>query len=223
MKYSILLLFCTVLLSCSSDNSENTTPTDDGSTNLECTAATFLTVRDVGITFLRVEYEFGENSSRSNLEYGEKGFISGQGTLIEDFSYINTIETNFKGETEYEFFITTICVDGTSIDSERKAFTTPVCPTPNIVDAINITETTATVRWSEGSFVGNYEVEYGEAGFALGTGMTQTSTVQEIELMNLSGGTLYDVYVRTNCGVSLVIILTSLLSKRLLCALRRQI
>lgn len=73
------------------------------------------------------------------------------------------------------------------------------CPTPLNVSVSDIDLTSATVSWE--SLIGQYEVEYGEAGFTQGEGTILTTDSNSIELNDLSAATTYDVYVRSICDV----------------------
>lgn len=73
------------------------------------------------------------------------------------------------------------------------------CPTPLNVSVTEINLTSAIVSWISG--IGQYEVEYGEAGFTQGEGTILTTDSNSIELNDLSPATTYDVYVRSVCDV----------------------
>jgi len=63
------------------------------------------------------------------------------------------------------------------------------------------TLTTASFEWAEpATSPEGYEFEYGNTGFDLGTGTSVTVTDAAIDLEDLTSGTDYDFYVRTNCG-----------------------
>ncbi len=75
------------------------------------------------------------------------------------------------------------------------------CDIPVNLTTISITGTSATLDWEIGASGSNWEVEYGDAGFSLGTG-TNTSNITNTYL-NLSGLSVahsYDWYIRTDCG-----------------------
>jgi hypothetical protein len=46
----------------------------------------------------------------------------------------------------------------------------------------------------------NVDIQYGTYGFALGSGTTMTNVVSPLTLNSLAPNTVYDYYVRTNCG-----------------------
>jgi hypothetical protein len=74
-----------------------------------------------------------------------------------------------------------------------------LCPRPQNVTATGITLTSALLCWEGGGAQG-YEVEYGPAGFVLGTGSVVACWADSVRLYNLTHSTRYDVYVRAICG-----------------------
>ncbi|MBO7227642.1 MAG: fibronectin type III domain-containing protein [Bacteroidales bacterium] len=74
-----------------------------------------------------------------------------------------------------------------------------VCPAPVNVVATNITTTSADITWQDNSG-SSWIVEYGPAGFELGTGTVEYTSSASISLLGLTPSTGYDVYVRTECS-----------------------
>ena len=76
------------------------------------------------------------------------------------------------------------------------------CPVSNIVLDTNtpLTTNTASIVW-EGSST-SYQIEYGNAGFTLGTGTATTTTTNSFVMNNLESLHSYDFYVRGLCNVS---------------------
>ncbi len=65
----------------------------------------------------------------------------------------------------------------------------------------NITATTAQLKWKERGSASAWDIEYGNAGFAQGTGITITGTTSNPKtITSLVAGTDYDWYVRSSCG-----------------------
>ncbi len=107
-------------------------------------------------------------------------------------------------ETMYYVYVRTDCGDGQSAWSDPVSFMTPVaCPAPSNITAINITQTSATINWTENGTATEWTLEYGVAGFAQGTGtlLTVTGTPSQ-SLTGLTTATMYDVYVTTNCSAT---------------------
>ncbi len=75
----------------------------------------------------------------------------------------------------------------------------PDCPEVTNVAAYNITDNTATLRWTDRANTGSYIIEYGPYGFTRGTGSTETVTSLPHTLTGLSANTQYDVYISPNC------------------------
>jgi len=75
------------------------------------------------------------------------------------------------------------------------------CGRPMNVHAENVSNTSADIVWSAASSSdAQWEIEYGQTGFAHGSGTTVTANDTANTLSNLTPATRYDVYVRTNCG-----------------------
>jgi hypothetical protein len=72
---------------------------------------------------------------------------------------------------------------------------------------VTATDVSATVTWTSTNTSATYTVEYGLAGFALGSGTIMSGTVgidgPPVELNGLAPATDYEVYVREQCGAEL--------------------
>ena len=69
--------------------------------------------------------------------------------------------------------------------------------------ATNVTTTSLTLNWDASlSAPAGYEVEYGAPGFVQGTGTTLTTPTNSLALSGLTASTVYDFYVRSNCGAT---------------------
>ena len=74
------------------------------------------------------------------------------------------------------------------------------CATPGSLMVNNLTNTTASLTWS--SFVDSsvYQVEYGTAGFSIGSGMQTTVPDTYVNIEDLTPQTQYAFYVRVYCN-----------------------
>lgn len=73
-----------------------------------------------------------------------------------------------------------------------------VCAPASNFDTSNVGSTTATIIWQG---TGNtYNVQYGLAGFALGTGTTINANTTSANLTALQARSNYEVYIQSNCG-----------------------
>ncbi len=75
------------------------------------------------------------------------------------------------------------------------------CLFPMDVAISDITTTSAMLTWNPGATETEWDIEFGRAGFELGQGTSdQTSGVTEYLIDSLYPDSLYEVYVRSNCG-----------------------
>jgi hypothetical protein len=74
------------------------------------------------------------------------------------------------------------------------------CNVPTALTASSVTSTAASLSWTAGSEL-SWELEYGPAGFALGTGTTATVNSNPITISNLTAATNYEFYTRAICGI----------------------
>lgn len=79
---------------------------------------------------------------------------------------------------------------------------TPSCKYPCNVKVSNIDSHSAVVAWTERGSANEWIIEYGPSGFIPGSsaGTTIQTTQNPYTLTDLYAGTIYDVYVRSNCG-----------------------
>ncbi len=71
------------------------------------------------------------------------------------------------------------------------------CPNPSSPTAASVTDTSAQLNWTSAGTA--FNVEYGVAGFALGSGTIVNTTANTLLLDNLNPATNYSYYVRNNC------------------------
>ncbi len=77
----------------------------------------------------------------------------------------------------------------------------PACVTPTADSTVNIAGTSADLHWTENGTATEWQIEYGTAGFAQGSGTIVTTTTNSpYNLSGLSAATSYEWYVRSVCG-----------------------
>ena len=76
----------------------------------------------------------------------------------------------------------------------------PECPEPSNLAATNVTATTAELGWTEIGNATSWNVEWGFAGFELGTGNLEEGVDKPFLLTELEQGTTYSFYVQSICG-----------------------
>ena len=77
------------------------------------------------------------------------------------------------------------------------------CPTPSNLDAVNLTETSADLEWTENGVATQWTIEWGPTGFTPGTGTVINNVVTNpYTLTGLTLDTTYDFYVQAVCTVN---------------------
>jgi hypothetical protein len=140
------------------------------------------------------------------IQYGITGFELGTGSTVNFSISSNTIGGLVEG-TAYQFYIRTKCLDNTYSDwvgPVSPGSVSTACTSPTDVTALrSITDTsTATVNWSFDGTESTWQVEYGVAGFALGTGISVFTYSPSTTVTNLIENVSYDFYVRSNCSAT---------------------
>ena len=80
------------------------------------------------------------------------------------------------------------------------AVTINTCPTPTGLTVTGTSNTTADFSWIPGNAETSWNIEYGTAGFAHGSGTITTITDTFYNVAGLASSTNYDFYVQANCG-----------------------
>ena len=75
----------------------------------------------------------------------------------------------------------------------------PACPPVTHIALAGLDSNFLTVTWTENGTATSWDVEYGPAGFTLGTGTTTTVNVDSITITGLTPNTNYDVYITPVC------------------------
>ena len=109
--------------------------------------------------------------------------------------------TGLNPETAYNVYVITNCgAQETNPDATLTiTFTTTVaCPAPTALALANVTAEEATITWECAASA--FNIEYGPAGFAPGTGTTDVATTESFSMSNLTPNTSYTIYVTTDCS-----------------------
>lgn len=77
----------------------------------------------------------------------------------------------------------------------------PSCPRPTLIGHHALFSDSVALNWTNGPADSIWQVQYGAAGFALGTGTTITDPNDSISIGGLTPSTAYGVYVRSICTV----------------------
>ena len=99
-------------------------------------------------------------------------------------------------ETVTGDFYDDIAIDDVTFDEA------PSCFSPNLLTATNLSLTSTEVGWNEVGSATEWNIEYGESGFAQGTGTVEAGvTTNPYVLSGLMPDTYYEFYVQAVCGV----------------------
>jgi len=78
----------------------------------------------------------------------------------------------------------------------------PTCPQPTHLTVDNVTSDAVTLSWTENGSATNWIIEYGAHGFTPGTGTEVQAGTNPFTISNLTTATVYDFYVKADCGSS---------------------
>ncbi len=132
-----------------------------------------------------------------NLQYGVSGFVLGAGTTIVATNP-KTL-TGLTQNTDYDVYVQDDCGGEQSAWSFVYTFTTAAdCPVPSALNVTNITPSSCDLGWTTGG-AEFWNVEYGVAGFTLGTGTNELALSNPWPVAGLVAGN-YEFYVQDFCG-----------------------
>lgn len=166
-----------------------------------CPEPTDLTANNITDTSAAIGWNSG--TILFDVEWGETGFAPGTGTMIPEVGNPANL-TNLTPETTYDYYVCAICPDGMGGTTTSECvgpftFTTtaPPCFAPSALFAEDITDSSAELSWNADT--DNFNIEWGETGFAQGTGTGVNSINFPYNLSGLSPETSYDYYACTIC------------------------
>ena len=133
------------------------------------------------------------NASTNWVSFDELDFSSytGSGKYVT-FLVRPVILPNNSGTYAYS----SIYVDDIELDL------IPTCRRPMDIHVTSATSTSLTLAWTERNNATSWEIEYGPAGFALGTGTTVTANSNPYTIAGLTSNTEYDFYITSLCSTT---------------------
>lgn len=201
-----LLFICFNFTSCDDEPIDPALLLVDENPNNNCAApAAFEVSNLIGGTTADLSWTPAVGTGAWQIQYGAQGFAVGSGTQINATSTEATV-TGLNGTTSYEFYIRTACNA-----TEFSGWVGPVvlggsigsCPTPTGLNAVRSSgNTEISVTWAPVASAVSYQVQYGAAGFALGSGTTVSASGSPKTITGLLATTAYDFYVRSNCSAT---------------------
>lgn len=105
---------------------------------------------------------------------------------------ISSITTDIDGQTRSTTFP----------DIGADEYVPPSCVASTGLGVFNVFATSADVYWAQSNTGSTYKLQYGTAGFTLGTGTTIVPTNDTVALTGLSPQTTYDFYVKEYCSAT---------------------
>ncbi len=166
-----------------------------------CPAPTNLSSNTVTLNSANLTWTAGSTTASTYyVEYGLNGFVLGTGSIVAS-STASLSLTGLSSGTNYCAYVSELCSGGdTSAYSAPVCFTTtgtpPSCLPPT---ALNATVTCSSINLAWTNPTSNSIVQWGPAGFALGTGSVASAIVSST-LTGLSPNTAYDLYVAAICA-----------------------
>lgn len=177
---------------------------DPGSLNLQnppCDTPAFLIVGDLSGTSVNLQWD-QSTGSLWEVQYGPVGFTPGSGTSVI-FNANSSRITGLNPTMSYVFYIRTRC---NSVQFSK--WLGPVAPggqvefcsepTEVVVERNQADDAKALLTWSAQG-ASEWQIEYGIAGFSLGSGTVLSSTTPSKLISGLTNEA-YDFYVRAHCS-----------------------
>ncbi len=169
-------------------------------TNLNCLAPPNISVDNLTNSSADITWAVSDSADTYNIEYGLAGFTLGTGTLTNTADLFLNL-TGLLQNTEYQFYIQSDCGGGEMSNFAGPfSFTTLLsCPAPTNVMITNVNATFVDISWDASFAAIGYNVEYGLAGFAQGSGTVINTTNLFATISGLTQNTAYDFYVHSDC------------------------
>ncbi|MEL6812558.1 MAG: fibronectin type III domain-containing protein [Bacteroidota bacterium] len=184
---------CAFLFGCSKN---------DDTTNRNCSKPQDISIDQINSTSVFFSWETGGESA-FEIEYGERGFAIGSGSVIQT-SQNEFLIDGLNPLTQYEIFLRSNCGSDGFSDYISALFETlenvELCNTPTNLALVAVSSNSIELTWDENNETA-WEVEYGTVGFPTGTGTTFQTSQSNFEITGLNASTTYEIYVRANCGI----------------------
>lgn len=144
-------------------------------------------------------YQTNPNGHDTNSVFDFPAFSSpATGLLLPNSFFMDNIGQNLLSIVPTDFFDS---ARTTTPDPGAFEYSPSPCPTP-LITLVNTLDTVATLNFLSQASGATFEVEWGPTGFPQGTGNTQNTAHDTIQISGLIAGSCYDVYVRLNCSNS---------------------
>ncbi len=172
---------------------------------ITCPIPSNISVQDISKNEVTLKWDAGGSEQTWQIEYGADGFTQSNGVL-HSVNTNNPILTNLEPSTIYQYYIRANCGNNTDIDNSEWigpfSFTTSdiTCPVPSNTSVQDISKNEVTLKWDAGGSEQAWQIEYGTDGFSKNNGTVNNVNTNNYTLTNLEPSTVYQYYIRANCG-----------------------
>lgn len=166
-----------------------------------CNVPASLTASGITSDFASLDWDDVQYAVGYNARYRQVGSLTW--IAIPDQGGSSADITGLLPNTNYECQVQTDCGNSnTSSFSSTVSFTTSqiLCTTAALLTVIDITTTTATLKWDAVAGAAGYNVEYRAVGAPSWT--VTSTTANNVPLSSLTPGAPYEWQVQTDCGSS---------------------
>lgn len=135
--------------------------------------------------------------------YGEAGFDpSTEGTTWNISVASDTVIDGLNQLTTYEVYVRANCGGGDFSEwvGPISQQTAPNCPNPSGLTLVNSYLDSVEFSWTVNGAETMWNLQYGEPGFAIGSGTTVATTTNPDTLTGLPLNSTYEIYVQSDCG-----------------------
>lgn len=205
----LFLLFFTVFTFVSCNNEPIDSAIDLNPVNQDCTQPTnFQASEFIEGANINLSWVAGEDESQWQIQYGTQGFVLGSGTIVTATNTNFTV-SGLNPSNNYQFYLRSVC-DATNNSTwigpilVEATVQNPNCLNPSLLSASRVSgdNTKINVNWTAGGTETSWEVQYGNAGFGIGSGTVLQSTLTTKQISGLQANQSYDFYVRAKCSAT---------------------
>lgn len=207
MKIKQFFPFLLLLIACFFWSCENEPVDPDDGASITCKAPESFSVSPIiNGNSVRIDWDKTSGTGAWEIQYGVRGFRLGTGTTV-NFNNDSSIINGLIGSITYDFYIRTRCSEGyysVWVGPLSPGSGVSTCADPTGVTAVrsNTDPTIATVACTLAADGNSWQVQFGPAGFTLGSGAVLSSSLPTRIISGLIPTASYDVYVRSNCSDS---------------------
>lgn len=182
------------VISCSTEDENNDQSQD-------CTLPSDVSIISITENTASISWTSNSENVSFQIEYGETNFELGNGNVLSSNNNSITI-TGLNSGINYSLYVRTVCNNDFSNWVGPVNFSTPeeTCVAPTDLQVFNIDSNYAEFYWNTQNNIISSTIEYGEAGFTLGQGISNTTSNNFYFAENLLPSTEYEFYVKTNCS-----------------------